>query len=57
LIPYSAKWICSDKNKCEIKAPIKYTVNSPVAYINVPLFDGNNDSIMLELETGGKKSK
>ncbi len=28
-----------------------------MAYIILPLFDGNNDSITLELETGGKKSK
>ncbi len=54
LVPYSAKWICSDKNKCEIKAPTKYIVKIPVAYIFVTLFDGNNDSVTLELETGGK---
>ncbi len=54
LVPYSAKWICSDKNTCVIKTPTKYIVKIPVAYIIVPLFDGNNDSIMLELETGGK---
>ncbi len=57
LVPYSAKWICSDKSKCEIKAPTKYNVKIPVAYIIVPLFDGNNAFVMLELETGGKKSK
>jgi hypothetical protein len=28
-----------------------------VAYIIVPLFDGNDDSVTLELATGGKKSK
>jgi hypothetical protein len=42
------------KDKCEIKAPTMYIVKIPVAYIIVPLFDGNNDSVMLELETGGK---
>ncbi len=57
LVPYSAKLICSDKNKCEIKAPTKYIVTIPVAYITVPLFDRNNDSVILELATGGKKSK
>jgi hypothetical protein len=54
LVPYSAKWICSDKNKCEIKAPTKYIVKIPVAYFIVPLFDGNNDSFTLEFELGGK---
>ncbi len=54
LVPYSAKWICSDKNKCEIKAPTKYIVKIPVAYIIVPLFDRNDDSFTLELEIGGK---
>ncbi len=28
-----------------------------MAYIGVTLFDGNNDSVMLELATGGKKLK
>jgi hypothetical protein len=54
LVPYSAKQICSYKNKCEIKAPTNYIVKIPVAYIIVPLFDGNNNSIMLELKPGGK---
>ncbi len=54
LVPYSAKRICSDKNKCEIKAPTNYIVKIPVAYIVVPLFDRKDDSVMLELETGGK---
>jgi hypothetical protein len=57
LVPYSAKRICSDKNKCVIKAPTKYIIKIPVAYNIVPLFDGNNDSVSLELETGGKNSK
>ncbi len=46
--------ICSDKNKCVIKAPTKYFVQIPVAYSIVPLFDGKDDSITLELETGGQ---
>jgi hypothetical protein len=54
LVPYNAKGICSDKNKCEFKAPTKYIVKFPVECIIVPLFDGNNDSITLELATGGK---
>ncbi len=54
LLPYSAKRICSDKNKCVIKAPTKYIVQILVAYIIAPLFDGNNDSITLDLERGGK---
>jgi hypothetical protein len=57
LVSYSAKRICSDKNKCEIKAPTKYIVKIPVACIILPLNDRNNDSITLELETGGKSSK
>ncbi len=57
LVPYSAKQICSDKHKCEIKAPTKYIVKIPVAYIIVLLFEGNNDSVTLELATGGKNSK
>ncbi len=57
LVPSSATRICSDKNQCEIKAPTKFIVVIPVAYIIVPLFDGNNDSITLELETGEKKTK
>jgi hypothetical protein len=40
-----------------IKAPTKYIVKIPLAYIIVPLFDRNDDSVMLELETGGKNSK
>jgi hypothetical protein len=50
-----ANWICSYKNKIEIIAPTKYVVKIPVEYIIVPLFDRNNDSIMLELKPGGKK--
>jgi hypothetical protein len=54
LVPSSAKRICSCKSKCKIKAPTKYIVKISVAYIIVPLFDGNDDSIMLELKPGGK---
>ncbi len=57
LVPYSAKRISSHKSKIEIIAPTKYIVEIPVAYIIVPLFDGNNDSVTLELKPGGKKSK
>ncbi len=57
LVPYSAKQICSYKSKIGIIAPTKYIVEIPVVYIIVPLFDGNNDSIMLELKPGGKKAK
>jgi hypothetical protein len=57
LVPYSAKWVCSYRSKCEIKAPTKYIVTIPVAYIIVPLFDTNDDSVTLELKPGGKKSK
>jgi hypothetical protein len=45
----SAKPICSYKSKIEI-----YCQNS-IAYIIVPLFDGNDDSITLELKPGRKK--
>ncbi len=45
------------KNECVNKAPTKYIVKIPVAYIIVPLFDENNDSVTLELETGGNNSK
>ncbi len=55
LVPYSAKQICSYKSKCEIKATTKYIVKIPVEYIIVQLFDGNDDSITLELKPGGKK--
>jgi hypothetical protein len=54
LAPYSAKWICSYKSKCE---PANYIVKIPVAYIIVPLFDKNNYSVTLELKPGRKKSK
>ncbi len=57
MVPYSAKRICSDTNKCEIKAPTKYIVKISVACIIVPLFDRNDDSVTLELEKGGKNSK
>ncbi len=57
LVPYSAKRICSYKSKIEIIAPTKYIAEIPVAYIIVPLFDGNNDSVTLELKPGFKKSK
>ncbi len=57
LAPYSAKRICSYKSKCDIKAKTKYIVKIPVAYIIVPLFDRNDDSITLELKPGGKKAK
>ncbi len=53
LVPYSAKQFCSD----EIKAPTKYIVKILVAFIIVALFDGNNDFITLELETGRKIQK
>jgi hypothetical protein len=42
------------KANVKIKAPTKYIAKISVAYIVVPLFDGNNDSVMLELATGGK---
>jgi hypothetical protein len=54
LVPYSAKQICSYKSKYEIKAQAKYIIKIPVAFIIVPLFDRNDDSVTLELETGGK---
>jgi hypothetical protein len=57
LVPYSGKRICSDKKKREIKAPTKYIVKIPVAYIIVPFFEGNNDSVMLEFKPGGKNQK
>jgi hypothetical protein len=57
LVTYSAKQICSYKSKCEIKAPTKNIVKLSVAYIIVPLFEENDDSIMLELKPDGKKSK
>jgi hypothetical protein len=53
LVPYSVSY----KSKIEIIAPTKYIVKIPVAYIIVPLFDGNNDSITLELKQGGEKAK
>jgi hypothetical protein len=37
------------------KAKLKHIVKNPVAYIIVPLFDGNDDSVTLELKPGGKK--
>jgi hypothetical protein len=43
--------------KANVKLKLKPSILSkvPVAYIIVPLFDGNNDSVMLELKPGEKK--
>jgi hypothetical protein len=55
--PYSAKRIYSYKSKIDIIAPTKYIVKISVAYIIVPLFARNNDSITRELKPGEKKAK
>ncbi len=57
LVPYSANQICSYKGKCEIKAPTKYIVKIPVVCIIVQLFDGNDDSVTIELKPGEKEKK
>jgi hypothetical protein len=55
--PYKAELNNSKKNHCQVKAPTKYNTTPLVAYIIVPLWDKNDESITinLQLQTNGKK--
>jgi hypothetical protein len=55
--PYKAELINSKENRCQVKAPTKYNTAPLAAYMVVPLWDKNDESITinLQLQPNGKK--
>jgi hypothetical protein len=55
--PFKAESVKSKENHCQVNAPTKYSTTPLVAYIVLPLWDKNDESITisLQLQPNGKK--